>query len=160
METMSRRKRGHFRRSSAVGNLGFQIAPMIDVVFVILLFFIVQASDMPVENYHLNKLPSAIQAGPVTGFLDEVAVRVADDGQVYLNEDPVDGTSDGTSYRGLPELAGNLGQIKQSSDASGSPVLITIYANELAKYQRVVDILDVLAQVGISTVTFDAGTYD
>ena len=38
-------------------NLGFQIAPMIDVVFVILLFFIVQASDIQVENAHVTKLP-------------------------------------------------------------------------------------------------------
>ena len=31
----------HRRKQSAEVNLGFQIAPMIDVVFVILLFFIV-----------------------------------------------------------------------------------------------------------------------
>ena len=32
------------------GNLGFQIAPMIDVVFVIMLFFMVMAGAVKVEN--------------------------------------------------------------------------------------------------------------
>jgi len=152
---MIRSKRRHSTRSSAVGNLGFQIAPMIDVVFVILLFFIVQASDIRMEKAHVTKLPTPMMSE--ARLPDEIAVHVADDGQIYLNEDPVDGISDATSSGPLPELAGNLSQIKQASDASGAPVLVTIYADELAKYQRVVDVLDALTQVGIGAVTFQAG---
>ena len=45
----------------------------------------------------------------------------------------------------LPELATNLNQLRESSEASRSEVLVTIYANEQAKYERVVDVLDALS---------------
>ena len=57
----------------------------------------------------------------------------------------------------LPELASNLDQLRESSDASKSQVLVTIYANEQAKYERVVDVLDALTRARIANVTFQAG---
>jgi len=148
------KKRSHRRKQSAEVNLGFQIAPMIDVVFVILLFFIVQASDIQVENSHVTKLPGTIEASTATVTPDEISIRIEDDGQVYLNDDPLDTP---TSPK-LGELASNLNQLKQASDASKSEVLVTIYANELAKYQRVVDVLDALSLAKISNVSFQAGS--
>ena len=151
---MKKKKRSHRRKRNAEVNLGFQIAPMIDVVFVILLFFIVQAADIQVENSHITKLPGTIEASTATVTPDEIAIRIEDDGQVYLNEDPLDTP---TSPK-LGELASNLNQLKQASDASKSEVLVTIYANELAKYQRVVDVLDALSLAKISNVSFQAGS--
>lgn len=148
------RKRRHRRKPSAEVNLGFQIAPMIDVVFVILLFFIVQASDIQVENSHITKLPGTVETETSTPMPDEIAVRIEDDGQVYLNDDPLDTPA----AKNLPELAGNLNQLRESSAASKSEVLVTIYANEFARYERVVDVLDALSRAKISNVTFQAGS--
>ncbi|MES2920498.1 MAG: biopolymer transporter ExbD [Verrucomicrobiota bacterium] len=148
-----RRKR-HRRKPSAEVNLGFQIAPMIDVVFVILLFFIVQASDIQVENSHVTKLPGTVETSGETNLPDEIAIRVEDDGQIYMNDDPLDGPA----VKNLPELAGSLDQLRQSSEASKSKVLVTIYANELARYERVVDVLDALSRAKITDVTFQAGS--
>ncbi len=148
------KKRRRRRKHSAEVNLGFQIAPMIDVVFVILLFFIVQASDIQVENAHVTKLPGTVVLNDNEAIPpEEVAIRIEDDGQVYLNDDPLDAT-EGSA---LPELTGTLADIKKTSDAANSKILVTIYANELAKYQRVVDVLDALSQVKISDVSFQAG---
>lgn len=127
---------------------------MIDVVFVILLFFIVQASDIQVENSHNTKLPGTVEPEEGVVTPDEIAVRVEDDGQVYLNDDPLD-TPDAKT---LPELANNLALLREASDASKSEVLVTIYANELARYERVVDVLDALSRAKISNVTFQAGS--
>lgn len=127
---------------------------MIDVVFVILLFFIVQASDIQVENAHVTKLPGTEVTETDTPMPDEIAIRIEDDGQVYLNDDPLD--SPGAKL--LPELAGNLVQLHDSSVASKSEVLVTIYAAELARYERVVDVLDALSRAKISNVTFQAGS--
>lgn len=151
-----KKKRSRRRKGSAEVNLGFQIAPMIDVVFVILLFFIVQASDIQVENAHVTKLPGTEQTETDTPLPDEVAIRIEDDGQVYLNDDPLDAPD----TKLLPELAGNLDQLRQSSEASKSEVLVTIYAAELARYERVVDVLDALSRAKISNVTFQAGSPD
>lgn len=149
-----RKNRRHRRKANAEVNLGFQIAPMIDVVFVILLFFIVQASDIQVENAHVTKLPGTkeLEDGIVTP--DEIAVRIEDDGQVYLNDDPLDTPE----AKDLLEFASNLNQLRESSDASKSEVLVTIYANDLARYERVVDVLDALSRAKISNVSFQAGS--
>ena len=148
------KKKHHRRRKpNEEVNLGFQIAPMIDVVFVILLFFIVQASDIQVENSHVTKLPGTVERDEPTSLPDEIAIRIEDDGQVYMNDDPLDTPTE----KNLPELAGNLNQLRESSVASKSEVLVTIYANELARYERVVDVLDALSRAKITNVTFQAG---
>ncbi|MCF7667506.1 MAG: biopolymer transporter ExbD [Akkermansiaceae bacterium] len=150
---MSRRHR-HRRKANAEVNLGFQIAPMIDVVFVILLFFIVSASDIQVENAHVTKLPGTVETQSDTPTPDEIAVTIEDDGQVSLNDDPLDTPE----AKLLPELASNLSQLRESSAASKSEVLVTIYANELARYERVVDVLDALSRAKITNVSFQAGS--
>lgn len=132
---------------------------MIDVVFVILLFFIAQASNIKVENAHVTKLPGNQESDTAVDLPDEIAVRIEDDGQVYLNDDPLDGTDTITPEgKALPELAGSLNSLRESSDASKSKVLVTIYANELALYSRVIDVLDALSRAKISDVTFQAGS--
>lgn len=149
-------KRGHKRKNSAEVNLGFQIAPMIDVVFVIMLYFMVMAGAVQVENAHNTKLPGESTPQGETPLPDEIAIRIEDDGQIYLNDDPLD--SPDARDKALKELTGNLIQLNESSLASKSTVLVTIYANELAKYERVVDVLDALSRAKISNVTFQAGS--
>jgi biopolymer transport protein ExbD len=147
---MKRRK----RKQSAEVNLGFQIAPMIDVVFVIMLYFMVMAGAVQVENAHNTKLPGTVQVeNSDTPMPDEIAIRIEDDGFVYLNDDPLDAPE----IKHLPELASNLNQLRESSEASRSEVLVTIYAAEQAKYERVVDVLDALSRARIANVTFQAG---
>ena len=150
---MSKRRR-HRRKANAEVNLGFQIAPMIDVVFVILLFFIVSASDIQVENAHVTKLPGTVETQSDTPMPDEIAISIEDDGHVFLNDDPLDTPE----AKMLPELASNLNQLRESSEASKSEVLVTIYANELARYERVVDVLDAMSRAKITNVSFQAGS--
>lgn len=149
-----KKNRRHRRKANAEVNLGFQIAPMIDVVFVILLFFIAQASTIQVENAHVTKLPGSVESSTATDLPDEIAIRIEDDGQVYLNDDPLDTPE----AKALPELAGSLNSLREASDASKSKVLVTIYANELALYSRVIDVLDALSRAKITDVTFQAGS--
>jgi biopolymer transport protein ExbD len=145
-------------------NLGFQIAPMVDVVFVIMLFFMVLAGAVKTENVHNTKLPGTITTTTDTPMPDEIAIRIEDDGQIYFNDDPLD-TPESKS---LTDLETNLYQLRKSSDASKSEVLVTIYANELARYERIIDTLDALSRANadrpgdpiaskITNVTFQAG---
>lgn len=148
-----RGKRKHQKASSEV-NLGFQIAPMIDVVFVILLYFMVAAGSQQKENSHNTKLPGTVPPEGPSEMPDEITIMIEDDGQVYLNDDPLDGPE----QKDLQELAGSLIQLKQASENAGSKALVTVYANELAKYERVVDVLDALTRAKIADVTFQAGS--
>jgi len=132
------------------GNLGFQIAPMIDVVFVIMLFFMVMAGAVKVENELNTTLPGTAPTDSTTDMPDEQIISIAEDGTVSLNEEPFDTPAS----KDLPSLAATLMRLKQTSDASRTPTIVTLVSAPKAKYDRTVDVLDVLARVKIENVTF------
>jgi len=132
------------------GNLGFQIAPMIDVVFVIMLFFMVMAGAVKVENELNTTLPGTAATDSQTDMPDEQIINIAEDGTVSLNDEPYDSPSS----KNLPALAATLMRLKQASDASKTPTVVTIVSDPHAKYSRTIDVLDVLAVAKIDNVTF------
>jgi biopolymer transport protein ExbD len=141
---------------SGDGNLGFQIAPMIDVVFVIMLFFMVMAGAVKVEREINTKLPGTAEASGPTDFVDEVIINVAESGEVQLNDEPMDSPTS----KDMPQLRGTLMRLKQSSDAAKSPLMVTIISETEARYHRTVDVLNVLAAAQISNVTFSVSEED
>jgi len=131
------------------GNIGFQIAPMIDVVFVIMLFFMVMAGAVKVERELNTKLPGSAPAANVD-FVDEQIITIAENGEITLNEEPMDSAASTT----LPQLKGTLQRLKQNADSTKSPAVVTIVSEEAAKYSRTIDVLDALSVAGIENVTF------
>jgi biopolymer transport protein ExbD len=133
------------------GNFGFQIAPMIDVVFVIMLFFMVMAGSVKVEKEINTQLPGTPDSNNVqTDFVDEIIIAISDDGQVTLNDEDFDTPAS----HDLPDLKRTLIRLKQASDAAKSPSVVTIVSDPSAKYSRTVDVLDALAVAKITNVTF------
>ncbi|MBC8128472.1 MAG: biopolymer transporter ExbD [Gloeobacteraceae cyanobacterium ES-bin-144] len=126
---------------------------MIDVVFVIMLFFMVMAGNVQVEKHHRTLLPS--YEGP--GLLPEsIDIRIDYDGQVSLNDDPLDTPTSAS----LPELTNTLKRLRENSNATKSDLFVTIWAEETARYQRIVDTLDALSLANINQVTFQAGSLE
>ncbi|MEI8312474.1 MAG: biopolymer transporter ExbD [Verrucomicrobiota bacterium] len=138
------------------GTLGFQIAPMIDVVFVIMLFFMVMASSVRVEKELNTKLPGTTETSAAVEFNDEQLVGVAENGEITLNDDPVDSPES----KDLPVFTNTLKRLKQSSDAAKSPVVLTIVSELNAPYQRTIDVLNACAAAKIDNVTFTVGEED
>ena len=68
--------------------VGFQIAPMIDVVFVIMLFFMVMVGSVKVERELKSQLPGLAppSADAPQEMPDEIIVGVEETGAVTLNE--------------------------------------------------------------------------
>ena len=132
------------------GSVGFQIAPMIDVVFVIMLFFMVMAGAVKRENELNTTLPGDADTSTSTDFVDEQIVTVSEDGEVALNDEPVDDKANPA----LPQLTATLMRLKQSSDAAKSVLALTISSDEKAKYSRTIDVLNACAAAKIENVTF------
>jgi len=132
------------------GTLGFQIAPMIDVVFVIMLFFMVMAGAVKVEKELNTQLPGTAETSGSTDFVDEQIITISESGEIALNEEPMDSPKS----TDLPQLKGTLMRLKQNADASKSPAIVTIVSDEGAKYSRTIDVLDALAVAKIENVTF------
>ena len=138
------------------GTLGFQIAPMIDVVFVIMLFFMVMASSVRVEKELNTKLPGTAQTTSAPEFNDEQIVGIAENGEITLNDDPIDSPES----KDLPALTNTLKRLKQSSDAAKSPVVLTIVSELNAPYQRTINVLNACAAAKVDNVTFTDGEDD
>ena len=138
------------------GNVGFQIAPMIDVVFVIMLFFMVMAGAVKVERELATNLPGTAETAGSTEFTDEQIITIAETGEVSLNDEPFDTAQ---SHE-LPQLRATLLRLKQACDASKSPAIVTIVSEEQAKYSRTIDVLDALAVAKIDNVTFTVNEED
>jgi len=138
------------------GNVGFQIAPMIDVVFVIMLFFMLMAGSVKVERELNTKLPGVAITSAPTDFVDEQIIAISPQGDITLNDEPFDSPASAD----LPQLKATLMRLKQAGDAAKSPVLITIVSDPQAKYRRTINVLDVLAAAGIGNVTFTVSEDD
>ncbi len=132
------------------GNVGFQIAPMIDVVFVIMLFFMVMAGSMKKERNFNTKLPGIALTSEPTDFVDEQIITISSDGQVSMNDEPMDGIKD----TALGQLKATLVRLKAATDAAKGSLLITIVSDPQAKYRRTINVLDALAECKVNNVTF------
>lgn len=142
-------------------NLGFQIAPMIDVVFVIMLFFMVMAGAVQVEHELKTSLPGVSVAQPDAGDLpDEITIIVAEDGVVTMNDEEFDNVADKKRAKAMPDLTDALTRLRKDAEASGRKVLVTLQTEEQAKYERVIDVLNALAKARVENVTFTVGSED
>ena len=80
---------------------GFQLAPLVDIVFLLLVFFLVATTYLDEEKDLSVKLPSAASAKEGSGArLQRVLVNVRDDGTIILEKRPV---SREELYRALVE---------------------------------------------------------
>ena len=132
------------------GMIGFQIAPMIDVVFVIMLFFMVMAGAVKVEKELNTQLPGNAETSGPTEMVDEMVIAIAETGEVTLNDEPMDTP---TSHD-LPTLKNTLTRLRQAGEQSKTPTMVTVVSEPQAKYSRTVDVLDALSVAGITNVTF------
>jgi biopolymer transport protein ExbD len=133
------------------GTMGFQIAPMVDVVFVIMLFFMVMAGAVKVENELSTKLPGSAESSSATEFNDETIISISDEGEVSLNDEPFDSITSAD----LPQLRATLMRLKENADNAHQPAIVTIVSDAHAKYSRTIDVLNALAAAKISNVTFN-----
>jgi biopolymer transport protein ExbD len=129
---------------------------MIDVVFVIMLFFMVMAGAVKVERELKTSLPGLAPANldKPQEMPDEIVVSVEETGVVTLNEEEFDTPES----KDLPNFTSTLVLLKQEADNRGAKVLVTIEAEEQAKYERVIDVLNSMAKAKISNVTFTVGS--
>jgi biopolymer transport protein ExbD len=83
--------------------------------------------------------------------VDEQIITISEQGEVALNDEPMD---EGVAGHELPQLTATLMRLKQASDAAKSPVIVTIISDQGAKYSRTVDVLNALAVAQVPNVTF------
>jgi biopolymer transport protein ExbD len=125
------------------GEFGFQIAPMLDVLFVLLLFFMVVAGAQKIETNLSVPLPGRGQS-PEPKI--PVVLEIAADGQVTFNGV----ATDALANHQLPETMSRLKAVL--ADAPERPVIIQ--PAPTARHQRVMDVLDMCQAIHARNVVF------
>lgn len=124
-----------FKRSSVAGTLS--LTPLIDVVFLLLIFFLV-TSEFEEEERRLDiVLPSATSAVPMTSKPREVVVDVDSQGLIYLHG----------QRTSLDELQRLLRIAVQSNPTNQT---VVIRADRATTFQPVVSVMDICNRTGVS----------
>jgi len=130
----------NFRKRVAPQLLGFQIAPMVDILLVLLVFFIVTWNFALSENELDVKVPSAANAKEQQAYVDQVVLNIRRDGTVTLNRKALT----------VDELKQKLSQLAQLYPNEA----VILRADEQVPYRNVVDVLDVCRAANIWNVAF------
>lgn len=131
----------------------FQIAPMVDVIFILILFFMCSAGLIQIEKQLSITLPGTLKQTTAVSMPDEQMIEVMADGNVVVNGR----VFDKPDSRAMPELIQLLKRYRASCEANRSPAMVTVSPAHEARYQRVVDVMDACAGASISNVTFSTG---
>ncbi len=125
------------------GDPGFQIAPMVDVVFVLMLFFMASAGMQTRERELPVKLPG-IGKRSVTL---PIVIEISDDGRVSVNEQVYGLPAD----QSLKELRKWMTSVVTQFGID-EPVIIRPGSD--TRHERIMQVLNATAASGVAKVTF------
>ena len=128
------------------GDIGFQIAPMVDVVFVLLLFFMASAGSKVQPKELTINLPSggkSVSSVPTTPII----IDIFPDGKVQMNNT----VYDTPTSKELPDLRAKL---KDTINKFGDKDPVIIRPDPATRHERIMDVLNSAAAVGVKNLTF------
>ncbi|MEZ5305179.1 MAG: biopolymer transporter ExbD [Verrucomicrobiales bacterium] len=129
------------------------IAPMIDIGFLLLIFFLVTATLARPDFFLGFKMVAPPPPVPVTLKVEPIRIEIAADGAISVDSERVEPAG---SPHALPALIAELERRDRMTAAIGRPdgVLAIISAANASPHQRLVDVVNCLKKSGISRVTF------
>lgn len=128
----------------------FQIAPMIDIVFILLIFFVATYAVAQEEKLLNITLPEAGSATDTARSLREVVVNLGADGRIFVNRRQM--TPEGFERR-LAQLMEFAESLKQAGEVGAEPGVI-IRADAECPHKHVVAVMDTCARIKIRRVFF------
>jgi len=149
MPTPAIKRQRKRRRIDMDGDPEFQVAPMVDVLLVLMLFFMAITSTEVLKKDKNLQLADAKNAKPndqKPGQKNEIIVNV--DWNGFTNEPMF--SLDGVSYPSAEAMQGVLA--KQHNDNPAAYVVIR--ADKNTQYSNISDVMQICGGVGISTVSF------
>ena len=116
------------------------LTPLVDVLFLLLIFFLVGTRFTENENSFEVELPKASAAPePITGTPDELVVNVGPEGELTLQNEPL----------GLDRLRERLTEIA----ADYPDQIVVIRGDATGDYQHVVTVMDAVNRAGLTNLS-------
>ena len=119
-------------------DLDMNLAPMIDIVFLLLIFFVVAST------LNINEVQATIQL-PGTNTVEgksikEIVLYITKEGQVFLEKEKIE-------WEQLPDIL-------YECMTENKTKKVTVYADREADFQYIVDMLDLANQLKIYQIQF------
>lgn len=126
------------------------MSPLIDCVFLLLIYFMVTTTLLRSEADLAIRLPSRIPTATAMDMPDEQIIEINANNEVSLNGLTYS-TGTGTDQASLLPL---LVRFRETSEDSKTIPMITIAADDGAKQSKIIEVLDTCALAQIKNVTF------
>ncbi|MGI8435417.1 MAG: ExbD/TolR family protein [Chthoniobacterales bacterium] len=130
----------NLRKHAVPHHPGIQLAPLVDVLMLLLIFFLLTWNAARNENELDVKIPKASEAKEKNAPMGDVVVNVKADGNVFVNRRALTGSQ-------LTDLLKNLVQL----DANQA---VVIRGDETGAYKNVVEVLNICSAAGVTNVAF------
>lgn len=131
------------------GKVELQVAPLIDVVFLLLIYFMVTASLIKKEADIAFILPANVPQDEMTDVPVEVIIEIDSSGTVIL-----EGMQFSAADAMLSDMVGHLRVLKQVAASQRSPFFVNLLPHRDATHNRVVDVMDACAAADVKSLTF------
>ncbi len=130
----------NLRSRAPLHHPGIQLAPLVDVLLLLLIFFLLTWNAARNENELDVKVPKASAAREKSAPIGDVVVNVKADGNVVVNRRTLTG----------PELTDLLkGLIQLNSEQA-----VVIRGDEAGAYKNIIGVLNICTQAGVTNVAF------
>ena len=126
-----------------------QIAPLIDVVFLLLIYFMVTASLVQKEADLSFMLPAKVDVAESLDLPIEVLIEVSELGDIIM-----EGMLFGKDENNLDDLIGQLLALKEAADSSGSELIVNIMPADNAVHGRIIRVMDACTAARVKNMSF------
>jgi biopolymer transport protein ExbD len=118
-----------------------ELAPIIDMVFLLLIFFLVATTFHQTEREMQIALPAAASAGPISTALREIVINVDAEGTIIVS--------------GRPMEAESLLALIEEAVAGNPEQKVTVRGDRATVYANIVRVLDVCKTGGVQEPYLD-----
>jgi len=122
--------------------VGFQMAPMIDIIFTLLLFYVVTTALQEQEKSITIDLPQTAEGSRDERSMSEIVINITKDGDILVYNEK----------HAINVLAEKLRQL--ANLYKGSVPAVIVRGDKQVNYGRVVEVLDVCAKANMHNVSF------
>lgn len=143
--------RSLFSKKRAKRRPKIEIIPMVDVMFLLLVFYILSTIAMTIERGMPVSLPTA--ASGESTSVEEITVTVNREGAVFVNHDPVELKALGQALEEKAKsMSGGIAHLREG--------YVVLNIDMDVPHRKVVGVMDQLRGVGVSNfaIATDSGT--
>jgi biopolymer transport protein ExbD len=130
----------NLRSRAQLHHPGIQLAPLVDVLLLLLIFFLLTWNAARNENELDVKVPKASAAKDKPAPIGDVVVNVKTDGNVVVNRRTL--------------TAGELTELLKGLVQLNSEQAVVIRGDEAGAYKNIIGVLNICTEAGITNVAF------